>query len=242
MRRVAAGYPRKVDFKRAQYGAYQAMCRRFPHLIDELFENRPSKYTAEKLRSIAAKYPSRKSFERNERGAHCAILNFFPGMLDEIFKRKTNPPGYWTFENVMTEAVRYKTKEDFYRGSLSAYAAAVKHGWLNYFGFEDGATSDNDVVYIWKAHGIKFNGKSVYKIGTTSHRLGMTRINNVSRRSSLDVEVICLKKVSGKATQIEKELLKLGDNPKLIGFNGSCEFRALDGVELKLALDIVNSA
>ena len=232
VRAEAVKYQRKVDFKRAEYGAYQAMCRRFPHLIEELFDDRPSKYTPDIIKAIAQRYPDRKAFERAERGAHSAQVNFFPGILDEIFPLKIKPANYWTFDRLKEEAANFKTKEDFYRGALGAYSAAVRNGWLDELGFESAGTMDNNTVYIWKAVGVFFNGNQVYKIGVSSARIGHSRIRRVSQRSGIKAEVVCCVEVTCKATQIEKQLLTLGSDPKLTGFVGCTEFRALNDVEL----------
>ena len=39
--------------------------------------------------------------------------------------------GYWTFDNVKEEALKYKSRNDFNRNSKSAYLSAYRNGWLD---------------------------------------------------------------------------------------------------------------
>ena len=43
-----------------------------------------------------------------------------------------HPKGYWKVrENMMTEAMKYSSKEDFQKGNLSAFLAAHKYGYID---------------------------------------------------------------------------------------------------------------
>jgi hypothetical protein len=101
--------------------------------------------------------------------------------------------------------------------------------------------TDNNTIYIWKAVGIHYNGNQVYKVGITSMRLGNQRIDLVARKAGMTCEIILCQKVFGKATQLEKKLLCLGENPKFNKFDGSTEFRALDETQLKTALTLIRA-
>lgn len=98
--------------------------------------------------------------------------------------------------------------------------------------------SSYDAIYIWKAVGVEFNGKQVYKLGLTSYRLKDKRIKDVAKGANLKYEIVILEKVL-KADFIEYELLQFGENPKLGDFDGSSEFRALTNVELLEAIKTV---
>ena len=50
---------------------------------------------------------------------------------------EVKPYGYWTYERCFEEAMKYKTRNDFYHGSRGAYRAATKNGWINNFEFEE---------------------------------------------------------------------------------------------------------
>lgn len=99
--------------------------------------------------------------------------------------------------------------------------------------------TDNDTIYIWRAVDQWFNGKPVFKIGITSQRCGRDRIIKVARKWKFEVEVVCLEYVNGRATDVEKILHTLGDNPEFLNTDGWSEFRALDESELAAALTII---
>ena len=103
----------------------------------------------------------------------------------------------------------------------------------------DNPTSDNNVIYIWEAIDEFFNGEQVYKIGVTSARLGEARIHQCAKASGKDANILILENVNGKATEIETEILKLGEDPKYIECDGYTEFRALNNDDLDKALDLI---
>ena len=85
------------------------------------------------VREEALKYKTRREFKKGSRGAYkSAVKN---GWLDEVcshMKLKKGDPGYWNiFENVREEALNYKTRNEFYKGSRGAHKSAVKNGWLD---------------------------------------------------------------------------------------------------------------
>jgi hypothetical protein len=43
----------------------------------------------------------------------------------------TKPLGYWTKEKCKKEALKFKTKNMFYKKSGGAYGASFRNGWLN---------------------------------------------------------------------------------------------------------------
>jgi hypothetical protein len=65
------------------------------------------------------------------------------------------------------------------------------------------------------------------------------RIEQVSKDSGISAEIILLEQVSGSAYKLEKQLKKLGVNPKFTSFNGSTEFRSLTDEELKYAVETI---
>lgn len=101
--------------------------------------------------------------------------------------------------------------------------------------------TDNDTIYIWRAVGQYFNGNPVFKIGITSRRCGFDRIEKVARKWGFEFDVVCCEFVNGRATDIEKILHTLGDDPKFVGADGWSEFRAFDEDTLRAALLIVKS-
>jgi hypothetical protein len=149
----------------------------------------------------------------------------------------------WDPESARQEALKYSIRDDFKRYSGGAHGYAVDAGILDDIcrHMKRGYTAtDNDAVYIWKAIGEYFNGKPVYKIGITSHRLNDRRISQGAAAMGLEYELLILEKVKGKASYIECKLLSMGDDPKYIG-SGATEFRALDSNELIQAMDLIKS-
>jgi len=233
-------YSRKVDFKRGNYGAYQAACRKFPHILSTVFRNRPSKYTEAEMRSICSNYDSLNALSVGHRGASEALRAHFPKTLrDELFERKIKPPNYWTKDTLLESAANYETKEDFYRGNLGGYSAAVKLGILNDLGFKPGGNSDYDIVYIWRADGQFFNNLPLYKVGVTSFRLGESRIRKVAQAVKFRPILIAYAERPDDANTIEKLILQIGHNPLLTGFDGCSEFRAMRDEDVWLAIDIL---
>jgi hypothetical protein len=41
------------------------------------------------------------------------------------------PKGYWSKENCKKEALKYKTRSEFYKGSRSAHNKSWKNGWMD---------------------------------------------------------------------------------------------------------------
>ncbi len=97
--------------------------------------------------------------------------------------------------------------------------------------------SDNDVIYVWRAKNIIFNGLNVYKIGITSKRLGINRIKKVSKSSSFESEIL-LYKYAKNAKHLESKMLEFGQIPDYEKFDGKSEFRALNEIDLIKVLEI----
>ena len=100
--------------------------------------------------------------------------------------------------------------------------------------------SDNNAIYIWRSVGEYFNGKPVYKVGVTSERLGVKRINQVAKRSGRKAEIVTLEETNCQATIVETLLKNIGDNPNWTGFDGATEFRAFSLSELQEAKMIID--
>jgi len=132
----------------------------------------------------------------------------------------------------------YRAKKKFYYAKDECKARAKKYYAARYIKTGN-PTSDNNVIYIWEAIDEFFNGEQVYKIGVTSARLGEARIHQCAKKSGKDANVLILENVNGKATDIEAEILKLGEDPKYIECDGYTEFRALNNDDLDKALDLI---
>jgi flagellar biosynthesis/type III secretory pathway protein FliH len=100
---------------------------------------RKARWTLKAIRARAARYKSRTEFYRGSKNAYAAAHRH--GWLDQLdlptlVKGKTysKSTSKWTLKAVQTEAAKYKSRSEFYRGSRGAYAAAHRNGWLNMIG------------------------------------------------------------------------------------------------------------
>ena len=94
--------------------------------------NKPTGYwTKEVLLETAKKYKYYSDWLKNEKGAYQAALK--QNLIDEctshmIFSTARN--GHWQIkENVLAEALNYKTRSDFSKNSPGAYNSAKQNGW-----------------------------------------------------------------------------------------------------------------
>lgn len=194
----------------------------------------------ELVKKEALKYVIRKEFQENSKGAY--LYAFRCGILDEICSHMDSGRGIWNFELTQKEALKYESKKDFERDSCGAYCFAYRNGYLDEVcnHMMDNAKTDNDVIYIWKALSLgKWNDKDIYKIGKTSARLGQERIYFVANQVNIQVEIVLIEKVNCKASDLETEILRMGEKINLSGFNGASDFRAFSKNDLEIAIDII---
>ncbi len=206
-----------------------AAARKYGWVID-CFEYH-SRITADEALKVALGYETVTEFMHGASNAYYRLKTDNKMDLITHFRDGTLK---WTEDMLATEAMKYKTRSDMQKNSKGAWIAAWRRGILDDIcsHMEYNLGSDNDCIYIWKAIDIYHNGVQVYKIGTTSSRLGMDRIDYVSLKSGFDYDVIIMKDVHNKATTYELALLDFGINPYYHGFNGASDFRALTEDEL----------
>ena len=92
----------------------------------------PQKYTKEFCAEEAMKYQYRVDFKRN----NSIIYNYAAshGWLEDICHHMTwitRKPHFWTKEKCINEALKYKSRKLFQKGSSGAYSAALDNGWLD---------------------------------------------------------------------------------------------------------------
>lgn len=80
------------------------------------------------------KYSNRTEFKKNSQNAYNSALknNWIDEMvwLDRVDGKQQK--GYWkNRENMMCEARKYATKEEFKKGNLTAFLAAYKYGYID---------------------------------------------------------------------------------------------------------------
>lgn len=247
LRDEALKYSSRQEFQKLNGAAYKAagLMKRRDEICAHMLKIKHPKghWTLENLKLEALKYDNKVDFRKHSNPAFLTASR--QNVLEQICGHMTAgklPNGHWLVkENCAKEALRYTNRRAFSLGNSSAYHGADSNGWLEEIcGHMDfNPSSDGDVVYIWRALGHEFNNRQVYKIGTTSERLGDRRIKEVARWANMEVDIVILAKVKTHASQIEMKLLELGVNPKYEGFNGSSEFRALTNDELDAALSLI---
>ena len=96
--------------------------------------NKPTGYwTKEVILETAKKYKYYSDWVKNEKAAYQAALK--QKLIDEctshmIFSNVRN--GHWNIkENVLAEALKYKTRSEFSRNSAGAYNSAKQNGWYD---------------------------------------------------------------------------------------------------------------
>jgi len=200
-------------------------------------------WTLENLQAEALKYDNKADFREKSNPAF--LIASRKKVLDQICSHMVAgklPNGHWHIKaNCAQEALKYTNRREFSLANSSAYHGADTNGWLEEIcaHMDFNPSSDGDAVYLWRAVGQFFNGLQIYKFGITSARLEQRRIVEVARFANFEFEIIELVKVKSSALDLEAELLKLGVNPKLSGFNGSSEFRALNDSDLLKAIDLI---
>lgn len=79
----------------------------------------------------ARKYHTKKDFRENCSAAYSSAQKHKWLTEMDWLKTKGVTPGYWQIkDNVVAEAKRHHSKEDFRKGSSAGYHSAWKHGWL----------------------------------------------------------------------------------------------------------------
>jgi len=133
----ALKYKNKKDFYKKSTNEYNAAIRNnwlsdICIHMDVPYANK-YKWTKEICSNLALKYNFRKDFQNNEKNAYSAA--YYNNWLDEIcghMDYKKLPNNYWNiFENCRDEALKYKTKKDFYGKSEHAYNMALKNKWID---------------------------------------------------------------------------------------------------------------
>ena len=103
--------------------------------------------------------------------------------------------------------------------------------------------SDNDAIYFAKINDVWHNNKQVYKVGVTSERRGNERVNELKQAWSWKrgIEVIFFATTKKNASDLEGQLLSIGEVADVGKFDGSTEYRALSETDLAKVIQIAVS-
>jgi len=148
----------------------------------------------------------------------------------------------WNLERVRSYSLQCSARTEFFKKFPNAYDAALRNKWLDDVCSHmevQNKKSENNVIYLWKALELTYNGLPVYKMGITSARAGSGRIRFVAKQARVTAEIIAIRLLTIKATEIERKLHQLGEDPKYTGFNGCTEFRAMDEAQLNEAVSLI---
>ena len=96
-------------------------------------KQKPSGYwTLERCKESALKYNSKMEWKSGDKSAYqTSVKNKW---LDECcvhMVTKTKPSGYWNLERCKEDALKYSSKSEWCSNSGSAYASALKNGWVD---------------------------------------------------------------------------------------------------------------
>jgi len=89
-------------------------------------------WTFERCKIEALKYNTRYEFQKKSSSAYnSALKNKWLDLICLHMIKTQKPTGFWTFERCKIEALKYNTRYEFQKKSISAYSAAYKKKWLD---------------------------------------------------------------------------------------------------------------
>lgn len=134
----------RTEFKKCSGNAYNSAVKngwinQMPWL-DENNGRHPKGYWKEKdnIMSEAMNFSTKEEFKKGNLTAFLAAYKY--GYIDEmvwLVRQKQHKNGYWTYENIEREALKYNTKTEFFNGNQTAYRAALKMGVIDDFFLND---------------------------------------------------------------------------------------------------------
>jgi hypothetical protein len=194
-------------------------------------------YTYDEIQQEALRYNSKKQFKKGSSKHHSAAIRL--GILDQVCSHMTGGRFLWDPDKVKEKALEFDSRDQFSRNASGAYLYCLKNNILDevcqHMG--NGLRCDNDVVYIWKVEDIH----NLYKVGVTSKRLGLERIQYVSAKSGLTPSWVKLF-YTPSAVDVEKQVLCFGRPFRFEDkFSGYTEFVNLTSEELNLCLSIMEA-
>jgi len=205
----ALKYNHRKEFELGSRKMYQIAIRR--NILDDICFHMKPKYTTwtyELVKNKALKYDDKPKFRFECNGAYqYARRN---NILDEICSHMSNSRIYWTHELAEKEALKYNSVGKFNTLGKGAYLYALRTGIINQITehmVHNTGSTDNDAVYLWEIPNTK---PKIVKIGRTSVRLGMDRIEYVQKKYGLKYVILHYISPCDKASSIEAQLLKIG--------------------------------
>lgn len=137
-------FSNRTEFKKKSGNAYNSA--RKNKWLDEMIwlENdngkHPKNYWKNKhnIMQEAKKYKTKEEFQKKNLSAFLAAYRYaYIDEMDWLVKKKQHKWGYWTYESIKNEAIKYNTKTEFFKGNQTAYRAALKLGIIDDFFLND---------------------------------------------------------------------------------------------------------
>ena len=143
-------YSCRTDFKKGSYGAYKNAINN--GWINEMVwldlkSKHPKGYWKNKKNIFleAKKYNNKEEFQRENPSAFLAAYKY--AYIDDmkwLVRQEQHKKGYWDYDAIESEAVKYKTKTAFFRGCQTAYRKALEMGIIDDFFTSDYIDYDKD--------------------------------------------------------------------------------------------------
>lgn len=133
-------YTSRTSFNRNSHQAYETARKNnwldeMPWL-DENLKRHPKGYwkNRENIMREAKKYSTKEEFQKGNLTAFLAAHKYgYVGEMDWMVRQKQHKKGYWDYKHIEEEALKYRTKTEFYRGNQTAYRKALEMGIINDF-------------------------------------------------------------------------------------------------------------
>lgn len=133
-------YNTRTEFKKKSGNAYNSAIKNKwineMHWLDKHNTKHPKGYWKDKenIMAEAKKYSTKDEFKNGNLTAFLAAHYYgYMEKMTWLVKQKRHKNGYWTYKHIEEEALKYKTKTDFFKGNQTAYRAALKLGIIDDF-------------------------------------------------------------------------------------------------------------
>lgn len=249
----ALKYTRRVDFSKGSPSAYTIAARK--NLLSNICSHMalpPIKWTMDSISAEALKFNTRLDFQANSTAYQAAARR---GILDIVCAHmQSSKTGLKSQQEFMSEIESigckdYEVLSDYTGRHSKVQMQHIKCNttWevtpANFINKHSRCPncmkgSDGDLLYLWN-----LEGTDIYKIGTSSARLGIKRIKEVSRELKVNY-IIKMLVTTANAVEIERRVLSEFTVcpitiPKL-KTGGISEFRILSANDVKNLLNLVH--
>ena len=215
--------------------------------VDEMhkdFPNAQKKSFWTKLQNCRAAWRSCSSiveFQEKYSSANTAV--YLHGWVDEMrkdFLDAKPPNGYWTLQRCRGAWLSCASITQFLDQYPGAYGSVTKNGWVEVMHQDlepSYIASAFDIAYLWKTD-LTYQGRAVYKFGSTSKRRGEKRIKEVAKRNSTSHTILRFVECK-KSHQIEASIKKAVSLVHGLSGDGATEMFTVSSVaELNWILDL----